>query len=94
MSEVIRKASGIPVITNGGIADGAEAEACLKSGGGDMVAIGRQSFTRPDWPYMVHSGAAYNWLPFDRKYVIRPSLDYGIAYPAALEDPNWTTKFN
>jgi N-ethylmaleimide reductase len=93
MPEVIRKASGIPVITNGGIADGAEAEACLNEGGGDMVAIGRQSFTHPDWPYIVRSGARYNWLPFDRKYVIRPSLDYGIAYPTALQDPKWSTKF-
>jgi N-ethylmaleimide reductase len=93
MSTVIRKASGIPVITNGGIAEGAEAEACLKEGGGDMVAIGRQSFTHPDWPYIVRSGQPYNWLPFDRKYVVRPSLDYGIAYPLALQDPKWTTKF-
>ncbi len=93
MSTVIRKASGIPVITNGGIADGAEAEACLKEAGGDMVAIGRQSFTHPDWPYIVRSGQPYNWLPFDRKYVIRPALDYGIAYPTALQDPKWTTKF-
>ncbi len=93
MSTVIRKASGIPVITNGGIADGSEAESCLKSGGGDIVAIGRQSFTHPDWPYIVRSGQTYNWLPFDRKYVIRPELDYGIAYPVELEDPKWTTKF-
>ncbi len=93
MSQVVRKASGLPMITNGGIADGPEAEACLKSGGGDMVAIGRQSLTHPDWPYIVRSGAAYNWLPFDRKYVIRPTLDYGIAYPVALDDPKWTTKF-
>jgi N-ethylmaleimide reductase len=92
MSSIIRKASGIPVITNGGIADGAEAEACLKEGGGDMVAIGRQSFTHPDWPYIVRSGQPYNWLPFDRKYVIRPALDYGIAYPTALQDPKWSTK--
>jgi N-ethylmaleimide reductase len=93
MSTVIRKASGIPVITNGGIADGADAEACLKEAGGDMVAIGRQSFTHPDWPYIVRSGAPYNWLPFDRKYVIRPALDYGIAYPTALHDPKWSPKF-
>ena len=93
MSTALRKASGLPVITNGGIADGSEAEACLKSGGGDMVAIGRPSFTHPDWPYIVRSGAAYNWLPFDRKYVIRPPLDYALAYPTALEDPNWTTTY-
>ena len=93
MSQVIKQASGLPVITNGGIADGAEAESCLTSGGGDMVAVGRPSLTHPDWPYIVRSGAAYNWLPFDRKYVIRPSLDYGIAYPVALQDPKWTPKF-
>lgn len=93
LSTVIRKASGIPMITNGGIADGAEAEACLNEAGGDMVAIGRQSLTHPDWPYIVRSGAPYNWLPFDRKYVIRPTLDYGIAYPTALHDPKWSPKF-
>ena len=93
MSQVIKQASGLPVITNGGIAEGAEAESCLTSGGGDMVAIGRSSFTHPDWPYIVRSGVAYDWLPFDRKYVIRPSLDYGIAYPVALQDPKWTPKF-
>ena len=93
MSNVIRDASGLPMITNGGIADGTEAEACLTSDGGDMVAIGRQSFTHPDWPYIVRSGSAYDWLAFDRKYVIRPPLDYGIAYPVALEDPKWTTSF-
>ncbi len=93
MSHVLKETSGFPVITNGGIFDGTEAESCLTSGGGDMVAIGRQSFMHPDWPYIVRSGADYKWLPFDRKYVIRPPLDYGIAYPVALEDPKWTTKF-
>lgn len=93
MPNVLKEASGLPVITNGGIADGPEAESCLTSGGGDMVAIGRQSFTHPDWPYIVRSGVDYNWLPFDRKYVVRPSLDYGIAYPLGLEDPKWSTKF-
>ena len=33
------------------------------------------------------------WTQFDRKYVIRPSLDYGLAYPVALTDPNWTTQW-
>ncbi len=93
MSQVLKQASGLPVITNGGIAEGVEAESCLTSGGGDMVAVGRTSLTHPDWPYIVRSGVAYNWLPFDRKYVIRPSLDYGIAYPVALQDPKWTPKF-
>lgn len=93
MPTAIREASGLPMITNGGIGDGPEAEACLTKDGGDMVAIGRPSFTHPDWPYIVRSGQPYNWLPFDRKYVIRPPLDYGLAYPVALEDPKWTTRW-
>lgn len=93
MSSALKESSGFPVITNGGIADGPEAESCLASGGGDMVAIGRPSFTHSDWPYIVRSGIDYNWLPFDRKYVVRPPLDYGIAYPLRLEDPKWSPKF-
>ena len=91
MPTVLRKASGLPVIANGGIADGAQAEEALTNGAADMVAIGRPIFAQPDWPYIIRSGAAYDWAPFDRKYVIRPPLDYGIAYPLALTDPNWPT---
>jgi 2,4-dienoyl-CoA reductase-like NADH-dependent reductase (Old Yellow Enzyme family) len=89
MPEVLRRASGKPVITNGGITDGAQAEAALTSGAADMVAIGRPIFAHPDWPYLVRSGVAYDWLPFDRKYVIQPPLDYGLAYPTGLTDPLW-----
>lgn len=91
MPTILRKASGLPMITNGGIADGPQAEAALTRGAADMVAIGRPIFAQPDWPYIVRSGAAYDWAPFDRKYVIRPPLDYGLAYPLALTDPNWPT---
>ena len=91
MSTIIREASGLPLITNGGIADGPGAEAALTSGAADIVAIGRPIFAQPDWPYIVRSGAPYPWAEFDRKYVIRPPLDYGLAYPAGLEDPHWTT---
>lgn len=91
MSTILRKASGLPMITNGGIADGAEAEAALTSGAADMVAIGRPIFAHPDWPYIVRSGIPYDWVKFDRKHVVRPPLDYGIAYPLALVDPNWPT---
>ncbi|MBC7477008.1 MAG: NADH:flavin oxidoreductase [Pseudorhodobacter sp.] len=91
MAAVLRAASGLPMITNGGIADGPQAEAALISGAADMVAIGRPVFAQPDWPFIVRSGASYDWAPFDRKYVVRPPLDYGIAYPLALTDPNWPT---
>ena len=89
MPTVLRKASGLPMITNGGIADGPQAEAALSSGAADMVAIGRPIFAQPDWPYIVRSGVPYDWAPFDRKYVVRPPLDYSIAYPLALTDPQW-----
>ncbi len=88
---VVRRASGKPMITNGGIADGPQAEAALTSGAADVVAIGRPIFAHPDWPYIVRSGVAYDWLPFDRKYVIQPPLDYGLAFPTGLIDPLWPT---
>ena len=91
MPTVLRQASGLPMITNGGIADGAQSEAALNTGAADMVAIGRPIFAQPDWPYIVRSGAPYEWADFDRKYVIRPAIDYSIAYPLALTDPNWPT---
>ncbi len=91
MPTVLRKASGLPMITNGGIADGPQAEAALTNGAADMVAIGRPIFAQPDWPFIVRSGVPYDWAPFDRKYVVRPPLDYGHAYPLALTDPNWPT---
>ena len=91
MPTVIRKASGLPMITNGGIAEGAPAEAALKSGAADIVAIGRPIFAHPDWTYIVRSGQPYPWSGFDRKYVIRPPLDYAHAYPLGLADPKWST---
>lgn len=88
MALALRRTSGLPVIVNGGIADGPGAEAALEAGC-EMVAVGRPLFAHPDWPYIVRSGAPYDWLPFDRKYVIQPPLDYGIAYPTGLVDPGW-----
>ncbi len=91
LSAVLRTASGKPMITNGGIAEGAQAETALASGAADVVAIGRPIFAHPDWPYIVRSGMPYDWLPFDRKYVIQPPLDFGLAYPTGLTDPHWPT---
>ncbi len=89
MATVLRQASGLPLITNGGIADGPGAEAALTSGAADVVAIGRPIFAHPDWAYLVRSGVDYPWMDFDRKYVIRPPLDYAHAYPLGLVDPEW-----
>ncbi len=93
MPTALRQASGLPMIVNGGIADGPQAEAALTSGAADFVAVGRPMFAQPDWPYIVRSGANYPWAEFDRKYVVRPPLDYALAYPTAIEDPNWTTNW-
>ena len=89
MPTVLRRASGLPVITNGGIADGPSAEAALTSGAADLVAVGRPILAHPDWAYIVRSGVDYPWLDFDRKYVIRPPLDFGLAYPTGPVDPYW-----
>lgn len=89
MPTVLRRASGLPVITNGGIVDGPSAEAALTSGATDVVAVGRPILAHPDWAYIVRSGVDYPWLDFDRKYVIQPPLDFGLAYPTGPVDPRW-----
>lgn len=89
MPKVIKAASKKAVITNGGIADGASAEEVLTSGSGDLVAVGRPLFAHPDWPHIIRSGIPYDWLPFDRKYVIRPPYDYDHAYPHELPANKW-----
>ncbi len=85
----LKKISGMPIITNGGIYDGETAEEALKSGGADLIAIGRPLFAQPDWAYIVASGMPYNWVEFNRKYVIKPPYDYSYAYPTSLPNVNW-----
>src|ERR1700681_1481100 len=89
MPAALREASGLPIITNGGIADGPQAELALNNGAVYIVAIGRSLFVQHHWPYLVRSGVRFPWAESDRKYVIRPPLDYALAYPIAIDDPNW-----
>ncbi len=89
MPVALRQASGLKVIVNGGIADGADAEAALEAGAGDIVAVGRPMFAHPDWPAIVRSGAPFAFTPFDRRYVIKPPIDYSLAYPADYGAPDW-----
>lgn len=86
----LRKISGKPFITNGNIFDGATAEEVFDQNGGDFVAIGRQIFAHPDWAYIVASGMDYDWMAFDRKYVVHPSYDYTYAYPTGLPVRDWS----
>lgn len=94
MPAVLRRASGKPVIVNGGIAEGAHAEQVIASGAGDLCAIGRPLFAHPDWPHIVRSGEPYDWIPFDRKYVIKPSYDYAYGYPLDLKQSIWPADLN
>ena len=86
---ILKEASGKPVIVNGGIAEGAHAQAALTSGAGDLCAVGRPLFAHPDWPHIIRSGEAYDWTPFDRQYVIKPPVDYTLGYPFNLTAPDW-----
>ena len=63
---------------------------CL-GGGLEIALAGGPIFAHPDWAYIVRTGQPYPWCGFDRKYVIRPPLDYGHAYPLGLADPKWAT---
>jgi 2,4-dienoyl-CoA reductase-like NADH-dependent reductase (Old Yellow Enzyme family) len=86
---VLRKASGKHVIVNGGISEGSHAEEVITSEAGDCVAIGRRLFAHPDWPHIIRSGETYPWLPFDRKYVIKPPYDYAHGYPLDQISVDW-----
>ncbi|MDB2325106.1 NADH:flavin oxidoreductase [Alphaproteobacteria bacterium] len=86
----LKKISGKPFITNGNVFDGETAEEVFAQNAGDVVAIGRPIFAHPDWPYIVASGMDYDWMDFDRKYVIHPPYDYTYAYPASLPERDWS----
>ncbi|MHA1600206.1 MAG: oxidoreductase, partial [Alphaproteobacteria bacterium] len=89
MPEVIRQASGLPMITNGGIAEGQHVEHAITSGAADLCAVGRPLFAQPDWPYIIRASEPYNWVEFDRKYVVKPPYDYALGYPLNLVAPDW-----
>ena len=86
----LKKESGKPLITNGNIFDGDTAEEVINKNAGDIVAVGRPLFAHPDWVYIVASGIPYDWMEFDRKYVIRPPYDYSYSYPSGLPKRDWS----
>ena len=89
MPKAIAEASGKPMLVNGGIADGAGAEAVFESGAGDAAVVGRPLFAHPDWPHIIRSGMDYPWTDFDRKYVIQPPVDLATCYPMDRRVPDW-----
>ena len=94
MPQVLKEASGLAMIANGGIAEGEHVEHVVTSGAADLCAVGRPLFAHPDWPYIVRAGEPYNWTEFDRKYVVKPSYDYGCGYPLNLTAPDWDPDFS
>ncbi len=89
MAKIIRKAAQKPMLVNGGIADGKDAELVLDSCSGDAVVVGRPLFAHPDWPHIIRSGMPYSWAEFDRKYVVQPPVDLSLCYPMDRMIPNW-----
>jgi 2,4-dienoyl-CoA reductase-like NADH-dependent reductase (Old Yellow Enzyme family) len=89
MAKVIKEASGKPMLVNGGIADGAGAEAVFETGAGEAAVVGRPLFAQPDWPHIIRSGMEYPWTEFDRKYVIQPPVDLDKCYPMDRIVPDW-----
>ena len=86
----LKKQTRKTLITNGNIYDGKTADEVFSSDAGDFVAIGRPIFAHPDWVHIVASGLPYNWMEFDRKYVISPPYDYSYAYPKSLPKRDWS----
>lgn len=89
MPQIISEASGKPVLVNGGIAEGHQAEAVIESGAGVAAVVGRPLFAQPDWPHIIRSGMPYNWAEFQRKHVIHASVDFDVSYPANRRVPDW-----
>lgn len=48
-AEAIRRETGIPTMAVGVILDGPQAEAILREGQADLIAIGREALTDPHW---------------------------------------------
>lgn len=89
MAQVIKEASGKPMLVNGGIADGPGAEAVFDAEAGDAAVVGRPLFAHPDWPHIIRSGIDYPWAEFDRKYVIQPPVELSLCFPMDRYIADW-----
>lgn len=70
LTQLAKRVTGLPVVTNGGMHDNELAEAVLREGHGDLVALGRGALANPDWPKRLRDGR-----PFDafEHAMIKPS---------------------
>lgn len=60
ITQLAKRVTGLPVVTNGGMRDPELAEAVLRERHGDLVALARGAIANPDWPERLREG-----LPFD-----------------------------
>lgn len=74
LAEAVRRGAGIPTMAVGAILDGPQAEAILKEGKADLVAIAREMLADPNWTYHAAEalGLAKPWsvLPPDYAFYL------------------------
>jgi len=65
-----RRVTGLPMIANGGLHDPHLADAVVRDGHADLIAIGRAAIATPDWPRKLANGEPM--MPFDHR-MLSPS---------------------
>ena len=71
ITAVARRATGVPVIANGGMHDPDLAARLLRDGHADLVSLGHGALANPDWPARLAAGEAFE--PFDAA-MLRPEV--------------------
>lgn len=65
LTQLAKRYSHLPIISNGKLGEPERAEEMLASGGADLIAIGTSALVNPDWPSKVREGRPLN--PFDHQ---------------------------
>ncbi len=63
-----RRLTGLPVIANGGLGDAELADAVIRGGYADLIAVGRAALANPDWPRRVQRGSTI--APFKHEMLL------------------------
>ena len=69
-AERIRREAGIATMAVGLIVAAKQADAIIRGGGADLVAIGREALVDPNWA--VHAQAELEAAPFERSFAAWP----------------------
>lgn len=60
ITQLAKRVTSLPVVTNGGMHDPDLAETVLREGHGDLVALARGAMANPDWPHRLRDGKLFN----------------------------------